>query len=107
VNAEAVEAMLGRIRHKLIASGEREIVSRQIGELLMDELKEIDQVAYVRFASVYRSFQDINAFSETVRHLQSEPSADSRRKQLRLIPDPETPETAAPDKRGSRKPSKP
>jgi transcriptional repressor NrdR len=107
VNAEAVEAMLGRIRHKLIASGEREIVSRQIGELLMDELKEIDQVAYVRFASVYRSFQDINAFSETVRHLQSEPSADSRRKQLRLIPDPETTETAAPDKRGSRKPSKP
>jgi transcriptional repressor NrdR len=107
VNAEAVEAMLGRIRHKLIAGGEREIVSRQIGELLMDELKEIDQVAYVRFASVYRSFQDINAFSETVRHLQNEPSADSRRKQLRLIPDPETPETTTPDKRGSRKPPKP
>jgi transcriptional repressor NrdR len=90
-----------------MASGEGEVPSRRIGEWIMEELKDLDPVAYVRFASVYRSFQDINAFSETVRHLQSEPSADSRRKQLRLIPDPETTETAAPDKRGSRKPSKP
>jgi transcriptional repressor NrdR len=104
VDAGAVEAALGRIRHKLIASGERELPARTIGEFVMDELKELDQVAYVRFASVYRSFQDINAFSETVRHLQNEPSADSRKKQLRLIPDPEGADNA--DK-ASHKPRKP
>jgi transcriptional repressor NrdR len=57
----------------------------------MDELKDLDPVAYVRFASVYRSFQDLNAFREEVQRLQSEPSAETRRKQLSLIPEPETP----------------
>jgi transcriptional repressor NrdR len=103
VDAGAVEAALARIRHKLIASGEREIPARQIGEFVMDELKDLDQVAYVRFASVYRSFQDINAFSETVRHLQNEPNADTRKKQLRLIPDTETPEGGDKNTRKSRK----
>jgi len=103
VDAAAVEAMIGRIRHKLIASGEREIASRRIGEWLMDELKEIDPVAYVRFASVYRSFQDLNAFSEAVQRLQSEPSADLRRKQLRLIPDSEAQENGG---EPARKPGK-
>ncbi|OGI51924.1 MAG: transcriptional regulator NrdR [Candidatus Muproteobacteria bacterium RIFCSPHIGHO2_02_FULL_65_16] len=87
VDAEAVEAMIGRIRHKLIASGEREIVARRIGEWVMEELKELDQVAYVRFASVYRSFEDIDAFSQEVQRLLNEPSAETRRKQLPLIPD--------------------
>jgi transcriptional repressor NrdR len=103
VDAEAVEAALGRIRHRLIASGEREIGARQIGEFVMEELKELDQVAYVRFASVYRSFQDINAFSETVRHLQNEPSADARKKQLRLIPDGESADAGAKTPRKPRK----
>lgn len=89
VDAEKVEKAVGRIRHKLIASGEREIPSRRIGEWVMDELKELDPVAYVRFASVYRSFQDLNAFSETVQSLQNEPGADLKRKQLRLLPDAE------------------
>ena len=87
VDAEAVEAMIGRIRHKLIASGEREIVARRIGEWVMEELKELDQVAYVRFSSVYRSFEDIDAFSQEVQRLLNEPSAETRRKQLPLIPD--------------------
>ncbi len=89
VDAGAVEALIARIRHKLVASGERELASRQIGEWVMEGLKEVDPVAYVRFASVYRSFQDLNAFSETVQRLQAEPSVESRRKQLRLIPEPE------------------
>ena len=89
VDADKVEKAIGRIRHKLIASGEREIASRRIGEWVMDELKDLDPVAYVRFASVYRSFQDLNAFSETVQSLQSEPSADLKRKQLKLLPDAE------------------
>lgn len=102
VDAEAVEALIGRIRHKLVACGEREIVSRRIGEWVMDELKEIDPVAYVRFASVYRSFQDLNAFSEAVQRLQAEPSVETRRKQLRLIPDLED-ERAGRKKPGGRK----
>lgn len=87
VDAEAVEALIARIRHKLTAGGDRELASRQIGEWVMEELKELDPVAYVRFASVYRSFQDLNAFSEELRRLQNEPASEARRKQLKLIPD--------------------
>lgn len=87
VSMEDMEQLIGRIRHKLIASGEREVSSRQIGEWVMTELKELDQVSYVRFASVYRQFQDLEAFSEEVERLQNEPSPETRRKQLKLIPD--------------------
>lgn len=87
VDTEAVENVIGRIRHKLLASGEREIKSRAIGEWVMEELKDLDAIAYVRFASVYRSFEDLEAFSEEVQRLQNEPSAEVRRRQLKLIPD--------------------
>ncbi|MFQ5754533.1 MAG: transcriptional regulator NrdR [Acidiferrobacterales bacterium] len=87
VESEAVEHVIGRIRHKLLASGEREVGSRAVGEWMMEELKELDAVAYVRFASVYRSFEDLNAFSEEVERLQNEPSAEVRRRQLKLLPD--------------------
>ncbi len=87
VDTEAIEHVIGRIRHKLLASGEREIKSRAIGEWVMEELKDLDAVAYVRFASVYRSFEDLEAFSEEVQRLQNEPSAEARRRQLKLIPD--------------------
>ncbi len=104
VDADKVEKALGRIRHKLIASGESEIPSRRIGEWVMEELKELDPVAYVRFASVYRSFQDVNAFSEAVQSLQSEPSADIKRKQLKLLPDVESDDSDTPSgrKKGRR-----
>jgi transcriptional repressor NrdR len=91
VDTDAIEKIIGRIRHKLMASGEGEVASRRIGEWIMEELKDLDPVAYVRFASVYRSFQDLNAFREEVQRLQNEPSAETRRKQLSLIPEPETP----------------
>jgi transcriptional repressor NrdR len=87
VDAAAVEKAIGRIRQKLLTGGEREVVSRTIGEWVMEELKELDPVAYVRFASVYRSFQDLEAFREEVQRLQNEPPADARDKQLKLIPD--------------------
>ena len=90
VDTDAIEKIIGRIRHRLIASGEGEIPARQIGEWIMEELKELDPVAYVRFASVYRSFEDLNAFRDEVQRLQNEPSAEARRKQLSLIPEPET-----------------
>lgn len=87
VDAESMEAAIGRLRHKLISAGEREVSSRQLGEWVMDELQELDAVAYVRFASVYRSFSDLDAFSDEVQRLRSEPSAAARRKQLKLILD--------------------
>jgi transcriptional repressor NrdR len=89
VDAEAVTAAVGRIQHKLRAGGEREVAARAIGELVMGELRDLDAVAYVRFASVYRHFQDLDAFSEEVRRLQSEPAAEVRRNQLKLLPDSE------------------
>ena len=87
VDTEAIETAIGRIRHNLITQGEREVSSRKLGEWVMDELRELDPVAYVRFASVYRSFSDLDAFSEEVQRLRQEPSAEERRNQLKLILD--------------------
>lgn len=87
VDTEAIEAAIGHIRHKLITQGEREVSSRKLGEWVMDELRELDPVAYVRFASVYRSFSDLDAFDEEVQRLRQEPSAEERRNQLKLILD--------------------
>ena len=68
VSVERIEAAILRIKNR--ASSERELSSQQIGEWVMDELRDLDQVAYVRFASVYRSFQDVNAFREEIERLQ-------------------------------------
>ena len=62
VGIEQIEAMIVHIQAQLRATGEREIASRLVGEAVMKELKQVDQVAFVRFASVYRSFQDIDEF---------------------------------------------
>lgn len=64
------EAML-RLEEKLRASGLREVASERIGELVMRELKKIDKVAYIRFASVYRSFEDIDEFADAIRQIQT------------------------------------
>ena len=85
VGTEAIEAAISRIMHKMRATGDREIESRQLGEWVMDELRELDEVAYVRFASVYRSFQDVNAFREEIERMQSEPSVAERKSQLSLL----------------------
>lgn len=69
VSIEKVEEALLRIKRQLLASGEREIVSQMIGEWVMEELKMLDHVAYVRFASVYRRFQDVHAFEEEIEKL--------------------------------------
>lgn len=70
VSAESVEAAITRIIHKLRSTGEKEVPSSFVGELVMRELRAMDQVAYVRFASVYRSFQDINAFKKEIDNLE-------------------------------------
>lgn len=66
VSAEAVDAAIHRIEEKLRSSGEREIVSGHIGELVMQELKRVDKIAYIRFASVYKSFEDVNEFQDAI-----------------------------------------
>jgi len=72
VQANQVSQILHRIKRNLLTCGEREILARDIGELVMTELRDVDQVAYVRFASVYRSFQDVDAFSDEIKRLQKE-----------------------------------
>ena len=89
VETEAIEAAIGRIQHRLRACGEREVSSRQVGEWVMDELRQLDQVAYVRFASVYRSFQDVAEFREEIERLEREPTPEERRSQIPLLPDDE------------------
>ena len=71
VSVEAIDKAVQHIVHHLRSSGEREVSSQIVGELVMDELRNLDEVAYVRFASVYRSFQDLNAFNEEIQRLQS------------------------------------
>jgi transcriptional repressor NrdR len=69
VSVEQVDAALERIQDKLLASGAREVPSTRLGELVMRELKRIDKVAYVRFASVYRSFEDVDEFRQLIRDI--------------------------------------
>ncbi len=69
VPSEALDAAVVRICHRLRTLGEREVASRLVGELAMEELHHLDEVAYVRYASVYRSFQDVDAFREEIERL--------------------------------------
>lgn len=85
VSTDQIDAAINHITRKLMASGESEVSSRFIGELVMQELQMLDQVAYVRFASVYRQFEDVNAFREEVERLQKQPTPEERRQQLDLL----------------------
>lgn len=69
VSVEQIDAALERIQDKLLNSGAREVPSTRLGELVMRELKRIDKVAYVRFASVYREFEDVDAFRQLIREI--------------------------------------
>ncbi len=70
VSADSVELAISMIKSKLRATGEREVPSDMIGNLVMEQLKELDKVAYIRFASVYRSFEDIREFGEEIAKLE-------------------------------------
>ncbi|UCE90455.1 MAG: transcriptional regulator NrdR [Pseudomonadota bacterium] len=86
VDTESVEAAINRIKKHIRSTGDREVPSSHIGQWVMDELRDLDQVAYVRFASVYRSFQDVNAFSEEIERLKNVPTPEVKRKQISLLP---------------------
>lgn len=72
IPTDRIEAMISRIEKTLRQSGEREITSKFLGEIVMNELQQMDAVAYVRFASVYRDFQDIQAFQQALSSLSEE-----------------------------------
>lgn len=74
VSVERLEEAIARIKQQLRATGEREVKSLVLGELVMTELSKLDEVAYIRFASVYRRFQDLNEFREEIERLAREPS---------------------------------
>ena len=80
VSAEAVDAAIERIEEKLRSSGDKEVASDRIGELVMRELKKIDKIAYIRFASVYRSFEDVDEFAEVIREVAAKERAKPVRK---------------------------
>ncbi|MCH7742564.1 MAG: transcriptional regulator NrdR [Proteobacteria bacterium] len=76
VSLEVVESTINRIKHKLRATGEREVKTRDVGEIVMEELRNLDEVAYVRFASVYRSFQDVKEFREEIERMDKDAKKD-------------------------------
>ncbi len=74
VPTEYVDAAVDRVTQKLLSMSEREVDSRKVGELVMLELKKLDKVGYIRFASVYRDFQDVDDFRDAIKEVQSVPS---------------------------------
>jgi transcriptional repressor NrdR len=98
VPRDELDEAVSRITHKVRSLGEREVQSRAVGELVMDELRQLDEVAYVRFASVYRQFEDVEAFHKEIERLRNartqgphragkrEPGRDTNRDQLPLLP---------------------
>ena len=91
VPTERIEDAINHIQQRMRASGEREIHSSQLGEWVMNELRKLDQVAYVRFASVYRSFQDVNAFREEIERLERGATPEEERDQLLLLDEKQRP----------------
>ncbi len=87
VGSEDLEKAISRIKRQLMARGEREVPTDIVGQLVMEELRALDQVAYVRFASVYRSFQDVQEFREEIERLESLLPPETERHQLSLIPE--------------------
>ena len=76
VSVERLEEAIARIKQRLRATGEREVKSLVVGELVMNELRRLDEIAYIRFASVYRRFKDLEEFREEIERLSREPAKE-------------------------------
>jgi len=87
VSSEKIEEIVAGIKHRLQTEGEQEVPARVVGEMVMDALQGVDEVAYVRFASVYRSFQDVTEFQDEIQRLQEMTDGPARRDQMSLLPD--------------------
>jgi transcriptional repressor NrdR len=79
VSTEQVDEAINRIKHQLLAAGEREISSAKIGNMVMKELLALDQVAYIRFASVYLDFSDVNAFRDVIEKIEKTKASRKKR----------------------------
>ncbi len=95
VRTDEVEAAIDRIKRRLAAYGAREIRSDRIGEWVMEELRGLDQIAYIRFASIYLSFANVQSFREAIERLEDDLTPEMRRSQIPLIGDP--PDDASPE----------
>jgi len=80
VSAEAVDLAIQSIQEKLLSSGAREVQSGQVGELVMRELKRLDKIAYIRFASVYKSFEDVTEFQDAIAEVGQERKASAKKR---------------------------
>jgi len=80
VSAEAVDLAIQSIQEKLLSSGAREVQSGQVGELVMRELKRLDKIAYIRFASVYKSFEDVTEFQDAIAEVGQERKASTKKR---------------------------
>jgi len=87
VSTDKVEEAVARIKRKMLGQGEREVDSQRIGEWVMEELRNLDQVAYIRFASVYLSFADVQAFREVIERLEKDITPEMRKHQIPLLGD--------------------
>lgn len=87
VETDRVEEAIHRIKRQALTTGEREVKSRHIGEWVMRELRALDQVAYVRFASVYRSFEDVQAFRDLIERLEKDLTPEMLKSQMPLLGD--------------------
>lgn len=87
VPSDELEEAVAHLIHKLRTMGEREVPSRLVGELVMEELRGLDEVAYVRFASVYRRFQDVTEFEDEIKRLQRISDMVANREQMSLLPE--------------------
>jgi transcriptional repressor NrdR len=85
VTPEQRDRVIENVERKLRSSNERQLPSRRIGEWVMEELRDVDEVAYVRFSSIYHQFKDVTQFRDEVDRLLAFPSAEQRRSQLPLI----------------------
>ena len=85
VATERVEDAINRIKRKLMGAGERELQASRVGEWVMEELRGLDQVAYIRFASVYLSFEDVDAFREVIERLEKDLTPEMRKNQIPLL----------------------
>lgn len=85
ISTEQIEDAIARIQRQLLGTADGEISAREIGELAMTELRSLDKVAYVRFASVYRKFEDVAAFREEIERLERNPAPEVDRAQLDLL----------------------
>jgi transcriptional repressor NrdR len=89
INSETIEELISRVIRKIQKMGEREIQSRLLGEIVIEELREIDEVAFVRYASVYRRFQDVEEFEKEIESLRDATPMEKKRTQISIFQDEE------------------